>query len=324
MRVLVTGSNGFVGRILCPHLVAARVPIRAAVRDVAISVRGGEVVAVGDIDGATDWAAALNGITHVVHLAGRAHIVPESTIDPESAFQTVNAEGTRRLAEQAAMRGVRRMVLVSSVKACAERTSGMPLAEDSRPCPEDPYGRSKLSAERALLRVAEETGLESVILRPPLVYGPGVRANFLRLMRLVRSGMPLPLASIRNRRSLLYVENLVSAVEVCLHHPAAAGEAFFVSDGEDVLTPELVRRLAGMMGRKARLWHFPAPALSAVARLLGQGLAVDRLVDSLALDISRIRAVLGWSPPFSMDQGLAVTVRWYVQESERSSDASQY
>ena len=317
MRVLVTGSNGFVGRVLCSHLVGAGVPVRAAVRDVAATVRGDEVVAVGDIDGVTDWSDSLVDITHVVHLAGRAHIVRESALDPESAFWTVNTDGTRRLAEQAAAQGVRRMVFVSSVKACAERTSGTPLAEDSTPCPEDPYGRSKLNAERALLRVSEETGLESVSLRSPLVYGPGVRANFLRLMRLVCSGIPLPLASIRNRRSLLYVENLVSAIEICLHHPAAAGGTFNVSDGEDVSTPDLVRRLAGIMGCKARLWPFPAPALSAVARLLGQGPAVDRLVESLALDISRIRAMLGWSPPFSLEQGLAETIRWYMQESGR-------
>jgi len=316
VKVLITGANGFVGRALCSHLAEAGIAVRAAVRAAAPDVVG--VVVVGDIDGATDWSRSLDGITHVVHLAGRAHVLRETAQEAEAAFRAVNFEGTRRLAEEAAARGVRRVVFVSSVKACAESTSGPPLTEQSTPHPEDAYGRSKLDAERTLLRIAGSTNLEVAILRPPLVYGPDVQANFLRLMQLVDRAVPLPLGSVRNRRSLVYRGNLASAIECCLTHPAAAGETFFVSDGEDVSTPELIRRLAVAMDRPTHLWPMPVRLLRIAARLAGMDSQVGRLVDSLVVDSARIRTVLGWTPPFNLDQGLRHTAEWYRSAGART------
>ena len=315
MKVLITGANGFVGRALCSHLADAGIAVRAAVRAGAPDVV--DAVVVGEIGAATDWSPALEGVTHVVHLAGRAHVLRETAQDAEAAFRAVNLEGTRRLAEEAAARGVRRLVFVSSVKACAESTSGPPLTEQSTPHPEDAYGRSKLDAEQALLRIAGSTNLEVAILRPPLVYGPGVQANFLRLMQLVDRGVPLPLGSVRNRRSLVYRGNLASAIECCLTHPAAAGETFFVSDGEDVSTPELIRRLAVAIERPTRLWPMPVWLLRSAARLAGMNSQVGRLVGSLVVDGSKIRTVLGWNPPFNLDQGLRDTAKWYRSAGAR-------
>ncbi len=315
LKVLVTGANGFIGRALCAHLRSAGIPLRAAVRAVAPSLPAGtgeaaEFVAVGDISGKTDWGAALDGVTHLAHLAGWAHDRGASRAEAVRLSRTVNVEGTARLARQAAAAGVSRFVFLGSVKAAGERSGTLPLSESYPPVPEDPYGASKLAAERMLGDLAGG-GMETVILRPPLVYGPGVRANFLRLLRLVDRGIPLPLGSVRNLRSLVYLGNLVSAIEACLVSPAAAGQTFFVSDGEDVSTPDLVRRIASAMGRPARLFPFPVRLLRIGARLAGRAAEFGRLADSLAVDATKIRAVLGWEPPFTLDQGLNDTVDWY-------------
>ncbi len=301
--VVVTGAGGFIGLPLTERLLRAGAEVRAAVRrDSAVL---GELaghgrlrqVVIGDIGAATDWSAALAGAEVIVHLAARVHVMRPSHRDDRGSFAETNAGATLRLAEAAGRARVKRLVFVSSAK--AEDVSG------------DPYSRSKAEAERLLRIASGDLGLECVIVRPPLVYGPGVRANFLRLMRLVDSGFPLPLGGVANHRSLVFVDNLADALHACVDHPGAAGQTFAVSDDEDVSTPELVRRIALALHRPARLFPLPIPLLALLGRLTGQAQALDRLTGSLTVDASAIRSALGWRPPFSMAQGLAATAAWY-------------
>ena len=310
--VHVTGASGFVGRVLCDVLAASGCAVRKAMRAAAGNA---DMVAVGEIGPGTDWRAALDGVETVVHLAARTHVLRETSPDPLAAYLRVNAAGTERLARSAAAHGVRRLVFLSSVKVNGERTGDRPFSEDDPPRPEDAYGVSKREAEQALARVASETGLETVVLRPPLVYGPGVKANFLRLMRLVARGVPLPLGAVVNRRSLIYAGNLVHAIVTALNAPAAAGRTYLVSDGEDVSTPELVRRLAQALGVKPRLLPVPPMVLGLAAALAGKRGELARLTGSLQVDSSRIRSELAWRPPFTLAQGLDQTARWYHSRS---------
>lgn len=315
MKILITGAAGFVGHNLCRYLVP-RHSLRRAVRRLS-SAEGegaagtGQVAAVGDVCGTTDWSPVLEGMEAVVHLANRAHVTRETTEDPLAECRAVNVEGTRRLAEQAAVCGVRRLIYLSSVKVLGERTMGHSFDEASAPAPGDPYAQSKWEAEQALWTVAKQTGLQVVVLRPPLVYGPGVGANFLRLMNQVARGLPLPVASIRNRRSLIYVVNLSSAIEACLVHPAAAGRTFLVSDGEPVSTAQLVSMLAGALDVPDRSWRCPPILLRSAATLAGMGAQAARLLDSLAVDDAAIRRELEWTPPCSMRDGLRETAMAY-------------
>jgi nucleoside-diphosphate-sugar epimerase len=307
--ILVTGASGFVGRALCEALtVSGRAP-RTAVR--AAPPGASASIAVGEVGPDTNWNAALEGMRCVVHLVARTHVLRETAADPLSEYRRVNVQGTERLARAAAAQGVRRIVFVSSIKVNGERTDARPYTEDDAPAPEDAYGISKLEAERALAAVAAATGLEIVVLRPPLVYGPGVKGNFLRLMGAVARGLPLPLASIANRRSLVHVGNLASAIVATLDAPQAAGRTYLVSDGEDLSTPDLVRAIARALDRKPRLLPFPPRLLEVTAALLGRGAEARRLTGSLQVDDSKIRRELGWRPPYSLAQGLAETARWY-------------
>ena len=310
------GADGFVGRALCAALAAAGDDVSASVRnpEAAAGLTGVRVRITGDVGPETDWTEALGGVEAVVHLAARVHVMKEAAADPAAEYARVNAAGTRRLAEQAAAAGARRLVLMSTVKVNGEATMGEPFREGDPPAPADAYGRSKWEAERALPEVARQTGLEWVVLRPPLVYGPRVRGNFLSLMRLCRAAPPLPLAAIANRRSLVYVGNLVDAVRRCLTHPEAAGNTYLVGDGEDVSTPELIRLLAAAMGRPARLFPVPAALLRTVGAITGKSTAVARLLDSLVLDGGRIRRHLGWTPPFTMNRGLGETAAWFARQ----------
>jgi len=307
--VLVTGANGFIGRALCDVLAASGRRVRKAVR---MPVPGlPDAVVVGDIGPDTDWRTALKGVSGVVHLAARTHVLRETATDPLAKYRQVNVSGTERLARSAAAGGVRRLVFVSSVKVNGERTEERPFTEDGAPRPEDAYGVSKWEAEQALSRIAAETGLEVVVLRPPLVYGPGVKGNFLRIMSLVARGMPLPLGAIDNRRSFIYAGNLAGAIVQALDAPQATGRTYLVSDGEDVSTPELVRGLARALGVKPRLPSFPLAALGLVATLAGRRAEFARLTGSLQVDSSRIRRELGWEPRCSLARGLEETARWY-------------
>lgn len=309
MRFLVTGASGFVGKPLCAELFRLGHVVRAAVRSVGADLEGVESLPVGAIDGAADWFGTLKNIDTVVHLAARVHVMSDRAAEPLTAFRRVNVEGTLNLARQAASAGVRRFVFISSVKVNGEVTpTGCKFSEADVPAPQDAYGQSKHEAERGLRQLAADTGMELVIIRPPLVYGPGVKANFAALTRAVQRGWPLPLGAVQNRRSLVALDNLVDFIVTCATHPRAANQTFFVSDGQDLSTTELVRGLARAAGVSARLLPVPVWALRAAAALLGKGDAVQRLCSNLQLDIAKARDVLGWRAPVSVDEGLRRTV----------------
>lgn len=336
MRVLVTGANGFIGQALCRALIKSGHSIRCVVRagtpnrNIGNSHTHGEAVnlsaaetrealetiSIGDIGPDTDWSEALTGIEAVVHLAARVHVLKERARNPMAEFRQVNVAGTERLARMAALAGVRRLVYVSSIKVNGEHTHEVSFTEADTPAPQDAYGLSKWEAEQALLKIAEETGLEVVIVRPPLVYGPGVGANFLRMMDWVNRGLPLPLGAIHNSRSLVYLGNLVDALITCVVHPHAAGKIFLIGDGEDVSTPELIRRLAEAMGRHPHLIPFPPTLLRIAGLLTGKSAEIERLLGSLRVDSARIRRELEWTPTFSMAQGLRETASWYFRAAK--------
>lgn len=310
-QILVTGASGFVGQALCSALLARGMAVTAAARSPLPPMPGLRPVQLAEISGRTDWSAALAGVDGIVHLAARTHVMRETERDPWTAYLTANVDATVRLAEQAAAAGVKRLVLASSVKVNGEATlPGRPFQDSDLPEPRDDYGRSKHLAEQALADIAGRTRLQVVVVRPPLVYGPGVKGNFLALLQACRRRRRLPLGSIDNRRSLVYLGNLVDALMLCLQHPAAAGNTYLVRDGEDLSTPELVRRLSAALGVEPRLWPLPVGLMRPAAGLLGRGAAVDRLTGWLQVDDGRLRRDLGWSPPFTVDQGLAMTARW--------------
>jgi nucleoside-diphosphate-sugar epimerase len=267
-----------------------------------------EAVAVGEIDAATEWRAAVSGIDAVVHLAARVHVTGDDARTGEDLFRTVNVDGAVGLARAAREARVRRFVLASSTTVYGDRSAGAPFGESSPPAPTTPYARSKLDGERAVAEVLAGSGTELVVLRPPLVYGPGAKGNFARLVRLVERGVPLPLASVRNRRSLLFVGNLVDAIVRALDHPTAAGRTYNVTDLRDVSTPELISGIAAALGRRPRLLPCPTGVLRAAAALAGRSEELSRLVDDMAVDASRMRADLDWDPPFTLEQGLARTL----------------
>lgn len=324
-RILVTGASGFIGRQLCLVLARSGYAVRGAVRSIARTVMevGSEdilrktfndVVEVGEIGPDTDWSEALQDVEAVVHLAGRAHVMKETVADPLALYRMVNVQGTRQLAKAATDAGIRRFVYISSVKVNGECSVLRPFREDDTPAPEDAYGISKYEAEEELLKRARPAALESVIVRAPLVYGPCVRGNFLRLLHCVRRGIPMPLASIRNQRSYVYVGNLVDALIRCVESPRASGETFLISDGEDLSTPELIRRISRAMGQPARLLPCAEWLLKAAAGLIGKGDVITRLCSSLTVDSSKARQLLGWKPPFSLTEGLQSTVNWFLNK----------
>jgi UDP-glucose 4-epimerase len=319
---LVTGADGFVGKAVCRRLLAADYALRAGLWNAELwpalqaAVPGvSEFAVIGDLGENPNLPAALEDVSVVVHLAARVHVMHDKAGDPLHEFRRVNVGGTAALARAAAAQGLRRLVFVSTAKVNGESTPGRPFAEGDPPAPQDPYAVSKWEAEEALRSVAEKTGLEVVIVRPPLVYGPGVRANFLSLMRLVGRGIPLPLPDTKNRRSLIGVENLADCLVRCVSHPGAANETFMVSDGEDVSTRELIARLARALGRSARFLPVPEFAVRLAARLVGKEAAVDRLLGSLVIDSGKARRTLEWKPPVTLDSGLAATARWYLESS---------
>ncbi|MDH2917883.1 MAG: SDR family oxidoreductase [Sideroxydans sp.] len=306
-QVLVTGANGFVGQALCAALRERGEVVRAAVRVAS----GAEQIAVGEISANTDWTNALHGVDVVIHLAARVHVMNDTSSDPLDEFRKVNLHGTENLARQAAAAGIQRFVYVSSIKVNGEQTMGAAFSESDTANPQDPYGVSKWEAEQALHRVAQETGLEVVIVRPPLVYGAGVKGNFISLFAAINKGLPLPLAAAHNARSLVYVGNLVGALITCATHPNAAGKTYLVSDGADISTATLVREIAHALQRPNRSFYFPPSVLRAIASLLGKSAQVDRLFGSLQIDSQKIRTELGWTPPYTLQQGLQTTADWY-------------
>lgn len=306
-RALISGATGFVGHALCSTLKSKGWGVRRAVRSGNIA----EDFVIPNVGPDADWDRAVEGIECVVHLAARTHILHDESTDPMRAYRDINVAGTINLAKTAIKHGVRRFIFLSSIKVNGEFTPKQPFTERDIPQPSDAYGISKHEAEQALWQIAKETGLAVTILRPPLVYGPGVKANFLRLMHLVARRRPLPLASIENRRSLIYLGNLVDAIITCMEHPAASGKTYLVSDSEAVSTPELIRQIGDALERKPRLLPVPAPLLKLGATLLGRKAEWERLSSSLQIDSSRIRSDLNWQPPFTMAQGLTETAQWY-------------
>ena len=316
MRFLITGANGFVGKVLCAELLRQGQSVRAAVRQAKQMQETIEVAVVGNIDVNTDWQNALRGVDVVIHLAARVHIMRDTAADPLAEFRRINTAGTEHLAHCAAESGVKRLVYVSSIKVNGETTHGdNQLSTVNEVIPLDPYGISKWEAEQALRKVADETGLEVVIVRPSLAYGPGVKGNFAQLLSVVAKSIPLPFASIQNRRSLIYVGNLANALITCATHPAAAGQTYLVCDGEDISTPDLLRQLAKGMGVPAHLFPCPPKLLQVIGKLTGKSQQVERLLGSLRVDGDKMRADLNWTPPFSLHQGLQATAEWYRTHS---------
>ena len=306
--ILITGATGFVGKALLQRLLADDESQRLVV---AVR-RGGQrwpepvlPIVTGDLTPSTDCSIALEGVAVVVHSAARVHVMHDTEADPLTAFRAVNVDGTLNLARQAAAAGVKRFVFVSSVKVNGESTPlGRPFTESDAHNPQDAYGQSKHEAEKGLRQLSADTGMEVVIIRPPLVYGPGVKANFAALMRAVQRGWPLQLGAVHNQRSLVGLDNLVDFIVTCIAHPQAANQTFLVSDGQDLSTTELVRGMAQAAGVPARLLPVPVWALQAGASLLGKGDVVQRLCGNLQVDISKARNLLGWVPPVSVEEGL--------------------
>ncbi|MEZ7911441.1 MAG: SDR family oxidoreductase [Propionivibrio sp.] len=313
--ILVTGASGFVGRPLVRRLVergSVRVTMR---RPLPEKLPEGVDVVRGELATDQEWSGALSGVDKVVHCAARVHVMNDQAADPLTEFRRVNVDGTMRLALQAAQAGVKRFVFLSSIKVNGEATQpGYPFLADQPPAPEDPYGISKREAEEGLRTLAQETGMEVVIIRPPLVYGPGVKANFLAMMRWLKRGIPLPLGAVtENRRSLVALDNLVDLIVTCLDHPAAANQTFLVSDAESLSTAALLRRMGDAIGRPTRLIPVPVPMLQLGAGLLGKRGMAQRLCGSLEVDISKTRDLLGWAPSISVDEGLRQTAEAFMQ-----------
>lgn len=312
--ILLTGASGFVGQALLASL-GQRHRIRIVVRD-SRAARCPEGVAIvqASLSLDQDWSAAVSEVNVVVHCAARVHIMNDVAVDPLAEFRRVNVAGTLHLARQAAQAGARRFIFLSSIKVNGEHTlPGMPFTAEQPPAPQGAYAISKYEAEDGLRALAQETGMEVVVIRPPLVYGPGVKANFLAMMRWLARGVPLPLGSItENRRSLVALGNLVDLIATCIEHPAAANQVFLVSDGEDLSTTALLQRMASALGRPARLIPLPTAALTLAAGLLGRSGLARRLCDSLQVDIGKTKELLAWSPPLSVDEGLRRTAEHWL------------
>ncbi|MBD3736557.1 MAG: SDR family oxidoreductase [Pseudomonas balearica] len=325
MDVLVTGANGFVGKALLLRLAAMEgfQPI-AAVRTLptaelslshsACIGKAVRYVELGDVANGVFERCIFNGVDTVVHCAARVHVMNELAMDPLASFRAVNVGGTLALAKQAASEGVKRLIFISTIKVNGEATvSGELFQADDLPAPEDAYGLSKLEAEQGLKLLAAETGMEVVIIRPPLVYGRGVRGNFGSMIKLVEKEIPLPFGAIHNKRSLVGIDNLVDLIVRCIDHPAAANQVFLAGDGQDLSTPELVRSLAMAMGKRTRLISLPTGVLKFGATLLGKRALADRLLGSLQVDITKTRELLEWQPRHSVEEGLR---RCFVTSSQ--------
>lgn len=305
-KVLVTGSNGFIAQSLIPYLGDKDHDIVYTYRQLPEKISSAlqQHFAVGNIDAQTQWQSALNGVDVVVHLAARVHVMQETNADPLSAFRAVNTEGTVNLAQQAVQSGVKRFVYLSSIKVNGEQTTHQAFSADDKANPQDPYAISKYEAEQQLLALGKESGLEVVIIRPPLVYGHGVKGNFARLIKLVQKSIPLPLAQIDNARSLVSIENLNSFIQLCLIHPGAAGEVFLVSDGQDLSSSELFALIADALGKKSRLFYLPKGFIQFITHLLQRDSEFERLFGSLQVDITKNKQLLNWEPEISVEKGI--------------------
>jgi len=315
MKILVTGASGFVGRVLCKALHEQAYTLIAADYKTQSLNDQLERVVVGELDSHTDWSVALHEVDVVIHLAARVHVMKETVADPSSAFRKANVDGALHLASEAARVGVKRFIFMSSVKVNGESSLiGKPFVETCPTNPQDAYGSSKLEAEQGLFKIAQSTAMEVVVIRSPLVYGEGVKANFASLIRTVKSGLPLPFGAIHNKRSFVYVDNLVSLILCCINHPAAANQLFFVSDGSNLSTPELISKLANSLGIKPVLMPIPQKVIEFTANLIGKKNLVQRLCGNLEVDITKAKDLLNWDPPYTMEEGLKKTVSCLTQK----------
>ena len=312
MKVCVTGITGFIGAAIRHRILNEGFSVVGTCRNYNNKNQLSRVsfFETGDIDVKTSWEAALKGADAVVHTAARTHVVNETAVDPLAAYRRVNLHGTANLARQAAESGVKRFIFLSSVKVNGE-ASPIAYTESDEPSPKDAYGISKMEAEQALSEIADGTGMSVFILRPPLVYGPNVKANFFKLIQLVDRGIPLPLGSIHNQRSLIYVGNLADAIVKCIRHTKSTFKTYLVRDGANVATPELIRMIASALGKPARLFRMPPKLLHTIARLAGRETEAGRLIESLTVDDNKIRQELNWEPPFTIEYGLKETISWY-------------
>lgn len=315
-KILITGASGFIGQALSKHLSGNNLEITAAVRkSTPLLPKTLRQVQVGDILLDTDWTSAILDIDIVIHLAARVHVMNDTDTDPLAAFRNTNTEGTLNLARQAAVAGVRRFIFLSSIKVNGEQTTlGKTFKHDDCYIPNDPYGLSKYEAEQGLKEISKKTGMEIVIIRPPLVYGPGVKANFLSMLRWVNKGAPLPLGAIHNKRSLVALDNLVNLITTCINHPAAANQSFLVSDDNDLSTTELLECMEKALGKPSRLIPIPSSIIYLMATLVGKRSIAQRLCGSLQVDISHTKNTLNWKPPIGIDEALKKTARAYLNE----------
>lgn len=307
--ILLTGASGFVGRALSLRLIELGVKLICAVRK-PFSLPDAQMEVIQDINEKTDWSRCLTGIDTVIHVAARVHVMQEVSVDPLAEFKRVNVAGTLNLAKQAVESGVKRFIFLSSIKVNGEETiNGVKLTEKDIPNPQDAYGVSKYEAELGLFQIAKDTGLEVIIIRPPLVYGPDVRANFASMLRWVYSRVPLPFGAVKNKRSFVYLGNLISLIICCIEHPDAANEIFFVSDGDDLSISELLNACAKALGKRSLLFSVPPVVLMLLASMFGKRATAQRLLGSLQVDISKSKERLGWIPPISVNDGLKEAVR---------------
>lgn len=304
--ILLTGATGFIGTALLKELLQRNINVLAASRYGSSQFPDCvNQVSIGDINSATDWSRSLENVEVVIHTAARVHVMQDTVDDPLNEFRRINVEGTLNLARQAANLNVKRFIFISSIKVNGESTlQGRPFKGDDQPAPDDPYAISKWETEIGLWQLGNETGIEVVIIRPPLIYGPGVKANFLSMMRWIYPGLPLPLGTIHNKRSLLALDNLVDFIITCIEHPAAVNQTFLVADGQDLSTTELLQHIGKALGKRARLIPFPAGLLVFIASILGKRAIAQRLCGFLQVDISKARLVLDWEPPISVDKAM--------------------
>jgi len=304
MNLLLTGATGFLGRRLAEALQSrSELKLTAVVRR-RVEILGARIVEVRGLDADTDWSTALTNQQVVIHSAARAHIMKDAVADPLAEYRRVNVDGTLNLARQAAQAGVKRFIFVSSVKVNGEHTGDKPFGHLDLPAFQDPYGQSKFEAEQGLREIAGQTGTEVVVIRPPLVYGPGVKGNFKSLLALTMRRLPLPLGAIQNRRSLVALDNLIDLIITCIDHPAAANQTFLVSDDQDLSTTQLLRLLGQAAGKPARLIPVSSRVLQPCARLIGKKSVADRLLGNLQVDVTHTKETLGWTPPISVEEGL--------------------
>ncbi len=316
-HILVSGANGFIGQALCQHLVSKGFYVRGSIRDRSALTnkdKASDYFETGSLENEIDWTDALHGMDYVIHLAAISEVSKERSTEAPELFQHININTTQRLAAQAAQSGVKRFIYISTIKVNGELSQENAFSPSDLPTPQSCYGKSKLEAEQQVTAICEKTGMETIIIRPTIVYGPGAHGNILRLMKLINTGLPIPLGLVQNKRSLVSIENLCDLIVTCLLKEHLTNRVFLAADGEDISSPDLIRLLAGLMGKKAHLWPVPVPLLKLLGILTFRTGEIRRLTGSLQVDASETRKLLDWTPPYRMKDALKITVEHYLQQ----------